>query len=1017
MTEQALPQWIAADVALVRMPVTSAGPPDGISASFEDILRGSGGDPPFVDAVTVANPSVASALVAAADDRLPATMKKVRRAALAAAAYRKRMAARTTPHGLFAGVALAGFGPAEFHSLGESPVVTADQQWLVSVVRAIEGTIEVGEDLSVTTDPRLYERAGRFVCPAQLITATPGGEDSGGWDSSVRATPGTRALLDAARTGTTVTALSIEVAAARGAATATVRRAIAELVTSGFLRTTLLPPADASLSGIAAHLNMLGLPTWRDRFDAVAALAHQVEAADRGKRRLPWLALTAAMRDLHPSDEPPARVDTRIDARIALPPQVADEATRTAGLLWRLFGAPGQSSGDLRRWFLHTHGVDRLVPVRELLDETVSGPVLGFLHDAPTACDTAPSWRTQLIGQFLHDALTNGTSVDLTDVDLVPVGLTASAASAPADSKPQAEPQAVPPAVPPVSVDLFAHLTAADIDALRTGAFTLVEPRFGPGVGGATAARFAHLLDTTAVAAFVATSAPAGGSVYAEVDAAPLHARSRNVHRVTGWVGHRICCDRPPADDTDLALDDLLVGAVEDRMFLVSQRLGCLVTPVAFHRLNRDLLSPAARLLLAIGAEDSGEVHGWSWGPYADMPYLPPVVFGRSLLSPATWRIPANLTRPDIPDRQWLTDLREWAKAMELPDTVTVGGGDKRLPLRLADDIDALLLRRELRTSGTRTVHEHIGCGGWADGRPVEIVLPLRTVQERRPAPARARRVLARFPAAHLQLPGGRCLSAELDVPERLQNHVLRQLPAGPTDALGGADRWFFIRYFRDGLVLKPHLRLRVFGPADYLAGTVYPWLHTWAGQLRNDGLAGDLRLTPFDAEVERYGGPQVYPTVEALAHADSLAVLETLRADRYGLADLPVLALSCLDLLRAVDPAGIHRGWLRHLQGHPDPRWRADVRAHAASGWFPAAIGPAADDAWTARRASAAEVAAAIAVQEATAERCWSPPARIVESIVHLHCNRMVGRDAVLERAALRLVRDASAALAATHA
>jgi thiopeptide-type bacteriocin biosynthesis protein len=254
-------------------------------------------------------------------------------------------------------------------------------------------------------------------------------------------------------------------------------------------------------------------------------------------------------------------------------------------------------------------------------------------------------------------------------------------------------------------------------------------------------------------------------------------------------------------------------------------------------------------------------------------------------------------------------------------------------------------------------------------------------------------------------------------VPDRLQNQVLRQLPSADDGVLGRADRWFFIRYYRDGLVSRPHLRLRVFGQADYLTGTVFPWLHTWACQLRSDGLAGDLRLVPFDAEVERYGGPQMYPAVEKLAHADSLAVVETLRADRYGLSDLPVLALSCLDLLRAVDPAAAHRQWLQRFHGHPDPRWRADVRAHAASGWLPAAIGPAADDAWAARRAAAAEVAAAIAAQEATAERCWSPPGRIVESIVHLHCNRMVGRHAALERDALRLVLDAAATLAATGA
>lgn len=89
----------------------------------------------------------------------------------------------------------------------------------------------------------------------------------------------------------------------------------------------------------------------------------------------------------------------------------------------------------------------------------------------------------------------------------------------------------------------------------------------------------------------------------------------------------------------------------------------------------------------------------------------------------------------------------------------------------------------------------------------------------------------------------------------------------------GMVDRWFFVRYFDP----RPHLRLRLrASDNDYavsVLATAVQRAHVWVG----DGRANDLELASFDAEIARYGGPEVYDDVEACFTASSIATTRLL--------------------------------------------------------------------------------------------------------------------------------------------
>ncbi|SDU17696.1 lantibiotic dehydratase [Jiangella alkaliphila] len=1000
--------FVAADVALLRAAAAPlrplvARPTDSEPPTAQTFLAAASADVQLRTAIAVANPRVAVVLTGAAAGRFPDKPSRLRRAALAVAAYDARLHGRPTPHGLFAGVAGIQFDDDIATDPGPRRItVRPDEEWLVGVVAALESDLEVLAALTVVRGA-VAKRGDRLVTTRRLMPSADGAVQD--QEISVRRTAAVEALLEFTAKPRPVINVLGQLATLHSLDRTAGLGVIRDLVSAGLLRTGLLPETGSGdhLAELVARLHRLGLHRHAAELEEIAATARDVEPGDVAAT---WNDLRERMNDVPGSTgDQLARPDLGWSRELRLPRPVAIEAAAVATTLARLFAKEPRTTVELREWFLNTHGVDRLVPVRELLDDHATGPVATLLDSEDSDHGQTPAWRLRMLAELLSDSLRNDAREVRLDDRLASF------------TRPERE---TAPA-PVVSADLFCRLVARTATALEAGTFLLVEPRFGPGAAGATFTRFAPLLTDTAAAVGnrVRQARPrTETAVFAEVVFEPAHARTRNVLASPSWLDMRLCIDRPAEDPSEVDLDDLLVGATREGMYLLSKRLGVPVVPVLHSRMNRQLAPAAVRLLLAIGEDDCAQVHGWSWGPLAAAPFLPRVVLGRAVLSPATWRMPDGLiaAASSDDDLTWARLVREWRITHDVPQRVLVGVGDRRVPLDLERYWDLLVLRREITTREVRSVCEFIGDDeedGWfgETGRAhvTELVIPMfstDTLQRR--APALVSRAI-HAGADTISEPGGEYLSIEIDVPSRSQNHVLlrlRDVLEVPMVA-AGVDRWFFLRYHRIGYVRRPHLRVRFHGPADGLAATLLPAWHDVAIQLRADGLVGDWRIVPYNREVERYGGPALFADVEKLFHADSEAIVHTLRAEQPGLHGSAVLAVSAAELASHLDPDGVHSQWLSNLHGHPDTALRPEVRALVAGGDLGARLGREADSAWARRR----EMASAVGQRVRTVEEidgCWSSPERIYESIVHLHCNRMAGIAPEIEHQALRLAHDA---------
>ncbi|MGZ0148023.1 lantibiotic dehydratase [Kribbella sp. WER1] len=647
------------------------------------------------------------------------------------------------------------------------------------------------------------------------------------------------------------------------------------------------------------------------------------------------------------------QVDLRMDVEMRLPPVVAEEAARAASLLWRL-SPPGDGLPALasyHRAFLDRYGTDRVVPVLELMDPHVGlGPPAGYRIPVgergreELPNNTYPAARDQALAAAL-----DGSGELLLDDALID-----RLAGDPDDR-------------PPDSLDLCAQLLADSPEAVERGDFLLAATS-GSIAAGAMIGRFAGLLglerqltDLYAVP----------GPLPVQLEFAPYEPRFGNVLREPRLLPHKLVVGTfaDPDDPGVVDVRDVCVGTTGERLYLFSTKLRRELTVVRPNMLNVVTGAPnVARFLAAIGLAGRRFWTPWQWGRLDVLPRLPRVRSGRSILAPALWR-----TDPELAvTKDWDKVLDSWRERLDVPDVVRVGMFDHHLDLDLRVPLHRRLFRDQLRKEPSSVVSEPLTGYGVTAGHANELVVPLLSVAQRpEVAPNRSWSTATHRPPRHL--PGGVWLSAKIYLPADLQDALL----AGPVRRLVDrmdAGRWFFLRY----LDPDAHLRIR-FQQGDPAI------LNDWATELAEAGRIRTVVLDEYEPEVARYGGDDMMAAAEDVFCADSQAVLEQLHVQ------LPRESLAALNILDLLEGFGDLDQWFVDtysidLSNAVPP---ADRRAFAELVQTFAPLG-----CWRQRR-SAVEKYAGVGM-----------PA--VMSVLHLHCNRLLGTDRALEQRSYGLARAA---------
>jgi hypothetical protein len=227
-----------------------------------------------------------------------------------------------------------------------------------------------------------------------------------------------------------------------------------------------------------------------------------------------------------------------------------------------------------------------------------------------------------------------------------------------------------------------------------------------------------------------------------------------------------------PGRPGDLRLDDVLLVADAERLTLWSRERACQVVPVLNSRIGPRYLPVEARLLALLGRSGCRPWRLFSWGPLRDTAFQPRVRYRSTILAPARWRLPKQLTDAARDPAAWPAQVASWrTSTVPAPPAIVVTDDDERqLPLDLDDPRDVELLRRYVRR-GLRAITEQPGGEGaiqavitGPSGRHLlELVIPLAATTPP-PAPGRPLALTRQAGAGH-HLPGGSWLSLAITAP------------------------------------------------------------------------------------------------------------------------------------------------------------------------------------------------------------------------------------------------------------
>lgn len=948
------------------------------------------------EAIELAAPALATGIRTVIDGT--ARRGRIRRTAFSLTRYLLRMQYRATPFGLFAGPAPVRIGRNAHVHLGtrHQAFARADALWLRDVITSLEHDPDVRRRLLVVTDPTCVIRGGQIAVPHQPGTKGP-------TRTTLRRTRAAEMVLALARTPTAVADIVAKLHADYpDTPVQKIEDMVGDLVTHRVLLTSLHAPmtCDDALGHLLAQLDGAGLGG-SPAVPAVDKLRHVHRLLDRHNRAQPHeqralrSEATEAMCGLAGIADRSLAVNLRPECKIVLPEAVAKEAQRALEVIAHITPFPGGTPAwiDYRTRFLEQYSLGAIVPVRDLTDpDTGLGfPVSyrGTVLKRPVLATTPRDEHVLALAQ--EAALTDQREVVLTEDDIE--ALSAGSASQ-----------------VPAHIEFTVTVLAQSTRALEEGRFTLSTVGLSL-AAGITTGRFLTSLeqaDRDRIAALHASLPTlSAGAVRGQVSGPPLRVPINNVSRCPVVAPELVAVGEHNPEAT-LDLDDLGVMADATRLYLVSRSTGRLIEPSVMNAVELSSSThPLIRFVCELHRSHAAVLLPFSWGAAPQLPFLPRVRVGRTILSSALWRLRAqDLGAGD----DWEVRFAEWRSRYDLPRSVYLGGSDRRLRLDLDVPVHQQLVRAELRRHGTAVLREapEEAAYGWV-GRAHEVTMLFASDQHPMPAPERHAAVTVSRSSE--RLPGAsewayvKLYSSAARVPEVLTSHVSRLLLDWDTDL---PEAWF-IRYADP----DPHLRLRIRLPSPEEFGTAVQKVAAWAAELRADGLIHRVQWDTDKPETGRYGTGAALEAAEEFFVADSTAALVQMAAAVPADLQPAITAASFVDIttgflgsrkagldwLTGYLPRGDGEAAPRHVQALALQLTNEDGSLHTLNDL---GGGASVAEAWEMRRSTLEQYRRALDAEHVE-------PVGVLPSLLHMHHNRVAGIDREAEATCRRIARAAA--------
>ena len=1004
-------------------------------------------DPRFRVAVAIASESVAHAADKLTRVGGPGTgldEKGARRTYATLERYLGRMATRPTPYGLFAGVAVGQLAARTDLRLADSAVGTtrtrADIAWVLNLIKDIESG-PAADRLTVQLNSLVYRAGDRLILPYADVH---GVSDNRRIDIGI--TPVLEVVMALSTQGLSRQELTVRLAAeVEGAGIDQARGLVNQLWDLHVLLSDLRPSMGVRRPEVELREKIQGIDELRDVHAGLTSCIAAADAADdaavTGSHAVRWLQ--ESYRSLTPGYvESTFQLDTQLATTgNELAEGVAVEAARAAELLQRLGRSPARRGpiADYHQAFIERYGLQSEIQLLEVLSPELgldapnhyTSPRRSVLMQSAGEDPGASHAYDQALAAMLLETLAEGTNhLELDDERL---GRLLKA-------------RPVPTVASRPTLDLYVQVAATSTAAIDRGDYLLVIAPACMSDGGRTFGRFSDMLGPETVENLRRLAKTEQqlhpDVVLVELNYTSPHGRASNVSPHASIHDHEINVNASATGEAAVVpLEEIVVGALADRLYLRWGRTGQELRVVQSHMLNIEGAPNLCRFLIEVSDDGYRDINSFDWGSMTGAPHLPRVARGRLVLQPEQWNVPLSLLPdPAAAPETFQAEVERWRLLHGVPARVYATSEDNRLPLQLDSPRGVAELRAELRrvSTGHREAAlllqemlpstEDAWLLSGQGPHMSELVVPLVATDARACARSRVPRMNGAT-ASRLSAEAG---NARRRVPGedwtyvKVYAHPVRQddILSGPLvehlaglEADGLLQRWYFLRYADP----HPHLRLRFLPAQDADAWALLRRTLSWGAGLVRANLAADVANVSYDREVERYGGPEAIDAAEEVFDASSRVAVEL--AGARGAGRLQVAE----DVAAAYGLHRLHRAWGADTDGSPPtPDEAARTRFRAVRRTLCDLIEPWDAHPDEAARVDLPELAAAYHLQDAALngyrtlvhqleadDRLVGTPVDIFASVAHMQVNRVLGLDNDAELLAISLHLQALAAIA----
>ncbi|MCH9627249.1 MAG: Nisin biosynthesis protein NisB [Chlamydiales bacterium] len=591
---------------------------------------------------------------------------------------------------------------------------------------------------------------------------------------------------------------------------------------------------------------------------------------------------------------------------------ILPDLERSVFALWKISSLYPKSATiqEIHAEFLNQYGVDRTVPLLQLMNEACIVKGLVQPKQEQEKSDECKSWERFLNYKWQDSLLNKSHEIVITEDEIDRICGFSTEKNLNADDL-------------PYSFDVFFKMIAKSQEQLDQGNF-LIQLQSNTEQGGSSFGRFTHLFDTSAqkkLEDYVHLEESSDSeAIFFEMAYFPKSVRSANVGIHPCMRKYRLDLNGPAKSSNCLSLSDIYVGASLDRLYLTLKNGEKELIPRVGNLLSPTFAPEPLQLMREIGRYRHKQLYPFSWFNLEKTAYfLPRVRFDKTIFSPARWNFLCS-SYSGKSTKTFSTQLLQFAQKWTLPKKIYFQNGDNQLLINLDNELQTNYLKKMAQNSEVLSFSEYLDTS-WIQGdqghHHGEFVAPFTVAPAFFPKNPRIQIKPYRNVSFNdrWKLFGSEWLYLKIYLPEEECNRFLtEQLNSFVTDLAHRKliTEWHFLR-FADP---RHHIRLRLKIKSKDLSKEINHLVNLALNFWLSNQIILRSEISNYEREIERYGGLPNIELVEGLFCTDSIANIEILKLLSKNSHKIPNPIFYCLNiinLMKELDCLNKHHHFINH--------------------------------------------------------------------------------------------------------